>query len=244
MALLAPACLGAQAVKVLHRAGAEHGFLVLRNGNGAILASGEFSQVPVQQGMKAHVVFHFLDGSVDDETTVYSQHQTFRLVSDRHIQSGHAFPHPTDMLVDVGNQQVSASDLTSGTDLAKGEHMDLPPELANGLLFLMIQNLQPKTTIEIPYVAFAPKPRMVKLAIAQDGEEAYTVAGRPYKAIKYGVKVHLGGVAGVIAPMIGKQPPDFHVWVSKSSVPAILRIDGAFYTDGPIWSVQLTSPVW
>ena len=48
----------------------------------------------------------------------------------------------------------------------------------------------------------------------------------------------------MIAPMIGKQPPDYHVWVSKSSVPAILRIDGAFYTDGPIWSAQLASPSW
>ena len=85
---------------------------------------------------------------------------------------------------------------------------------------------------------------MVKLAIAKGGEDRFKVGGHSYKAVKYDVKVHLGGVAGAVAPMIGKQPPDSHVWVTESKVPAIIRIDSALYTDGPIWSVQFASPVW
>jgi hypothetical protein len=122
--------------------------------------------------------------------------------------------------------------------------MDLPPDISNGILFTLIENLQADNPIEVPYVALSPKPRMVKLSIAQEGEEQFRVAGRSYKAVKYDVKVHLGGVAGVVAPMIGKQPSDLHVWVAKSSVPTIVRMDGALYPDGPIWSVQLASPVW
>jgi hypothetical protein len=190
------------------------------------------------------VVFHFRDGSLDDETTVYSQGETIRLISDRHIQRGKSFPHPCDVMIDVGKQQVSVRDLSTTTDEAKTEHMDLPPDLSNGILLSMVQNMQANTPIEVSYVALSPKPRMVKLAISRGAEDPFTVGGRSYKAVIYDVKVHLGGVAGIVAPMIGKQPPDSHVWVTESRVPAVIRMDAALYTDGPIWSVRLASPVW
>jgi hypothetical protein len=244
VALVTSIRLDSQATRILHRGGAEHGFLVLHDAEGALLASGELTQAASREGMKMRVVFHFLDGSVDDETVVYSQHHVFRLLSDRHIQTGHSFPHPIDATVDMNSQQVSVHDLSTDKEAVKTEHMKLPPDLANGLLFLMIQNLRPGAAVEVPYVAFGPEPRMVKLAIAPEGEAEYKVAGRPYEANKYDIKAHLGGLVGVIAPMIGKQPPDYHVWVSKGSVPEVLRIDGPFYTDGPIWSAQLASPTW
>ena len=190
------------------------------------------------------MVLHFGDGSIDDETTVYSQGETLRLITDRHIQSGKSFPHPCDVTIDVPRQQVSVRDLSKSTDETKTEHMDLPPDLANGLLLPLIQNMQPNAPIEVSYVALAPKPRMVKLAIAKGGEDQFTVGGRSYKAAKYDVNVHIGGVAGVVAPIICKQPPDTHVWVTESKVPAVIRLDSALYTEGPIWSVQFASPVW
>ncbi len=84
----------------------------------------------------------------------------------------------------------------------------------------------------------------MKLAITREGEEQFRVGGRPYKAIKYDVKVNLGGLAGVVAPMIGKQPADTHVWVSESTVPVVLRVEGALYNEGPIWNILLASPSW
>jgi hypothetical protein len=245
MAVLASSgSLQAQALKLRYKVGFEHGFLILRDPAGAILASGEITQVPNKRQITLRVVFHFSDGSIDDETTVYSQGETIRLISDRHIQRGKSFPDPCDVTIDVPRQQVSVRGLSKSTDEVKTEHMDLPPDLSNGVLFNLIQNMQADTPIEVPYVALSPKPRMVKLAIAKGGEDQFTVGGRSYKAVKYDIKVHLGGVAGVVAPMIGKQPPDSHVWVTDSKVPAIIRIDSALYTDGPIWSVQLASPVW
>jgi hypothetical protein len=245
MAVLGSSCnMQGQALKLRYRTSYEHGFVILRDAAGAILASGELTQVPSKHGIAMHVVFHFRDGSIDDETTLYSQEETIRLISDRHIQRGKSFPHPCDVTIDVPGQQVSFRDLSKTTDEAKPEHMDLPPDLANGLLMPLIQNMQANTPIEVSYVALAPKPRMVKLAIAKGGDDRFTVGGRSYKAAKYDVKVHIGGVAGVVAPMIGKQPPDTHVWVTESRVPAVVRLDSALYTDGPIWSVQFASPVW
>jgi hypothetical protein len=233
-----------QELKLKYRTASEHGFVILRDTAGAILASGELTQVPSRRRITLHVVFHFRDGSIDDETTLYSQGETIRLISDRHIQNGKSFPHPSEVMIDVPRQQVSVRDLSKNTNEAKTEHIDLPPDLSNGLLVPLIQNMQANAPIEVSYVALSPKPRMVKLAIAKGGEDHFTVGGRPYKAAKYDVKVHIGGVAGVVAPMIGKQPPDTHVWVTESRAPAVVRLDSALYTEGPIWSVQFASPVW
>jgi hypothetical protein len=245
MALLGSSCgVQGQSLKLRYKTASEHGFLILLDAAGAIIASGELTQVHTRHRIRLHVVFHFRDGSIDDETTFYSQGDTIRLITDRHIQRGKSFPHPCDVMIDVGKQQVTVRDLSKTADEAKPEHMDLPPDLSNGVLFTLIQNMQPDDPIEVPYVALSPKPRMVKLAIAKGGENPFTVGGRSYKAVIYDVKVHIGGVAGIVAPMIGKQPPDLQVWVSESKVPAIIRMDAALYTDGPIWSVRLASPAW
>jgi hypothetical protein len=238
-------CLQGQELKVRYRAGAEHGFLLLRDLTGAILAHGEITQVPYRDRIKLHLVFRFRDGSLDDETTVYSQQHTFHLISDRHIQTGKSFPNPCDVTIDMSAQQVSVRAFSKGKPVVTTEHMDLPPDLANGIIFALIQNLQAKDPkMEVPYLAPGAKPRMVKFAISQDGEEQFKIGGLPYKAMKYDVKVNLGGIAGVVAPMIGKQPPDTHVWITESSVPAIVRVQGALYSEGPVWNIQLASPTW
>lgn len=249
IALLAPHCrLQGQDLndlKVRHRAGSAHGFLVLRNEAGAILASGELTQIPYGDRIKLRIVFHFRDGSVHDETSIYSQRQTLRLISDHLVQRGNSFPTPCDITIDAPGQQVSIRAISKGKQVAKIEHMDLPDDLVNGIPFVLIENLPANgPEIEVPYLALSAKPRMVKLAIAQEGEEQFKVAGRSYKAIKYDVKVNLGGIAGVVAPMIGKQPADTQVWVSESAVPTIVRIDGALYPEGPVWNIELASPVW
>src|ERR1700691_4609109 len=168
MALLGSACsMQGQELKLRYRTAYEHGFLILRDTAGAILASGEVTQVPSENRIALHVVFHFRDGSIDDETTVYSQGETLRLISDRHIQNGKSFPHPCDVMIDVPKHKVGVRDLSNKTDAAKTEHIDLPPDLSNGILFPLIQNMRADTPIEVPYVALSPKPRMVKLAIAK-----------------------------------------------------------------------------
>jgi hypothetical protein len=243
--LALPCCLRSQDVKVKYRAGAEHGFLLLHNLDGRILANGEITQVPSHDRVKLHLVFRFRDGSGDDETTVYSQRDTLRLISDRLIQSGKSFPNPCDITIDMRSQQVSVRALSKGKPVVTTGRMDLPPSLANGMLFALIQNLPADgPQVEVPFLAPGPKPRMVKFAITQEGEEPFKIGGRPYKAKKYNVKVNLGGITGIVAPMVGKQPPDTHVWVTESIVPAIVRVEGALYTEGPVWDIQLASPRW
>jgi hypothetical protein len=52
--------------------------------------------------------------------------------------------------------------------------------------------------------------------------------------------VDLGGVAGVIAPVIGKQPKDTMVWVLEGEVPGFVRQVGQLYEGGPVVSIELS----
>src|SRR5277367_2080358 len=243
--LLTVAVAGGQEVKVRARDGSARGFLVLRSEKGAILASGEFSQIPQGDQIKVRLVFHFKDGSLDEETTVYSQNSTFHLISDRLVQKGRAFPEPCEMTIDARSQTVSMRVLSKPDQDVKTEHMDIPADLSNGLLFNLIKNLQSNgPEVKVSYLAASAKPRMVKLAIAMEKEGQFTVAARRIKAGVWCVKAELGGLTGVVAPMIGKQPPDTHVWVAENGVPEIVRVDTSLYVGGPVWSIQLASPTW
>jgi hypothetical protein len=234
-----------QGVSVKHKQGALHGFFTLRDQAGTIIGAGDLTQVPDGDRIKARMVLHFRDGSIHDETTVYSQKQIFRLISDRLVQRGPSFPNPCDIKIDMRSQQVSVRALSKGKETVQTEHMDLPPELSNGVIFVLIANLQAEAPkIELPYLAPTSKPRMVKFAIVADGTEPFKISGRRYRAVKYDVKVEIGGIAGAVAPIVGKQPPDTYVWVTEGGAPTIVRVDTALYLDGPVWSIRLASPVW
>jgi hypothetical protein len=56
------------------------------------------------------------------------------------------------------------------------------------------------------------------------------------------VKVELGAVAGSLARVTGKQPPDTHVWVLKSAVPAFVKSEGPLFQGGPVWRIELATP--
>jgi hypothetical protein len=56
------------------------------------------------------------------------------------------------------------------------------------------------------------------------------------------VKVKIEGVAGAIAPIVGKQPPDTHVWIVKSEAPTFIESEGPLSQDSPVWRIEVTAP--
>ena len=76
------------------------------------------------------------------------------------------------------------------------------------------------------------------------GEESFSIAGTSLKATHYVVKVEIGGISGVVAPLLGKQPPDSHVWILHAEAPAFVKSEQPLYNGGPLWRIELTSPVW
>jgi hypothetical protein len=225
--------------------GTVHGFLVLRTMEGKTLATGDLIQVVQGDRLVSNLIFHFKDGSVDDETTVFSQRHNFRLLSDHHVQKGPSFPHPMDVSIDASTGQVTVRSTDGAKNKVETDHLDLPPDLANGLILTLLKNIRPDAAeTKVSYVAATPKPRLVKLAITSQREETFSAAGARHRATRYDVKVEIGGLAGVLAPLLGKQPKDIYVWILGGKAPAFVRMEGQLYEGGPIWRIELTSPVW
>ena len=210
-ALLCPCLLSAAQVPVRHKEGLVHGFLALRTLQGEIIADADLIQNVHGDVVTSRLVFHFKDGSLDDEITEYTQRGVFRLISDHHIQKGPSFPEPLDLTVDVPAGKVTWHEMKDGHDEVKTEHMDLPPDLANGMILTILKNISPDTPeTKLSYVVATPKPRLVKLAVTPQGEDTLTTAGSPHRATQYVLKVELGGFTGLVAPLIGKRDNEEH----------------------------------
>jgi hypothetical protein len=67
----------ADSIPVKLQQGSMYGFLVLKSAEGKVIATGD--QINVAQGNQVHsrLVFHFRDGSIDDETSVFKQGKYF-----------------------------------------------------------------------------------------------------------------------------------------------------------------------
>ncbi len=234
----------AETVTARHLEGILHGYLVLRSEDGHIAAVGDLLQTVRGDRVTSHVVFHFKDGSLDEETTVFSQRGRFQLITDHHIQKGSFFPHPVDMSIDMRSGEVTVkSPGKDGKDEVHTEHMKLPADLCNGMLIPIAKNVRTNAPeVDVSMIVATPKPRLVKLAISPKDEQTFSLAGFERKAQRYEIKIELGGVAGAVAPMIGKQPPNIQVWIEGGQIPGFVGEQGQIAADSPIVSIEQTGP--
>ena len=82
----------------------------------------------------------------------------------------------------------------------------------------------------------------MKWNISPGPEKTIKVGTMTQKAQHYIVKTKIEGPAGAIAPLVGKQPPDIHVWLVKSEAPTFLEFEGPLSQDNPVWRIELTAP--
>jgi len=246
LALVGAASTPGPAIAVRHPEGLVHGFLTLKALNGALLATGDLSQHVSGDRVTTRLTHRFKDGSIHDETTVFSQSRQFRLVREHLVQKGPAFAQPLEMSIDAASGTVTVRYTDEhGTQKVESEQLDLPPDVSNGMVLTVLKNIAPGGTPRtLSYVAATPKPRLVKLAVSVAGEDPFSIAGTPRKATHYVLKVELGGIAGLVAPILGKQPPDIHVWVLGGDTPAFVKSEGPLANGGDPWRTELTSPVW
>ena len=226
--------------------GSYHGFLEVLSPDGEVVAYGDSTQVVHGDRVTAETLFTFKDGSTDDETTVYSQHRTFQLISDHHVQKGPFFPHPMAVFVDARSGQfITRTTGKDGKEEVKSSHVQFPADLANGMVPLIVENMGPGDSPKtVSMVVGTPSPLMAKLVISKIGEDSYSLVGTSRKAIHYEIKIQLGGVAGFVAPLIGKAPPDIEIWTVTGQAPTFVREQGPLYPDGPVMTIQLVSPIW
>lgn len=243
--LLLAGAAHADPILLRHHQGEVHAFLAVRSEGGKLLGTADEVNVPVGKAWRSRLTLHFLDGSIDDDTTTYTQGKELRMLTDHHVQKGPSFPKPSDVLIDMQKGDVTYLETKDGKSTQQTEHMDLPADLGNGIMPLVLQN-HPRGSEEykMSYLVNTPKPRLIKFAIHADGTTRFRVGGISRSAAKYRLHVEIGGLAGIIAPIVGKEPPDMTAWVSAGEAPTFLKLYGFLYVGGPMLRMELASPEW
>ena len=235
----------AEPVAVRFKEGSVHGYLELRSEQNKVVAAGDLIQTVHGERVTSRLTFHYRDGSLDDETAVFTQRGHFKLLTDHHIQKGPSYKDATDVSFDTSTGRVIDRYSEKGKTKVDREQMDLPPDLANGLMLTALKNI--RTDVKewkVSYLVTTPKPRVINFSITPNGSASFSVAGLRHKATLLLVKAELGGIEGMIAPLIGKEPPDTKVWIAGDEVPAFVRSEGSLCLGCPILTIELTSPVW
>jgi hypothetical protein len=233
----------ADQVKVRYAEGLARGFLIVRQEDGKQIADGDASQVERDGHVTNHVIFRFKDGSIYEDTTVFTQRGTFHLVSDHVIQKGPSFKTPIDSSIDAATGLVTVRYQDGGKEKVSTTRLRLPRDVANGLIFTLIKNVKPNVITTVSYVGMTPKPRLVKLVFTPEQEEKFATGGLTQAATHYLMRAHIGGVVGAVTPLLGKHPADTQIWVIGGEAPIFAGSEGPLYADGPVWRIELVSPV-
>jgi hypothetical protein len=245
-ALLWQRPLAAAPVPVRFAEGSLHGFLVLSTTGDVLLASGDLLQVGRDGGVKSRLVFHFKDGSVLDETVVFTQRNVFAMESYRLVQRGPAFSEDTEVSLEraTGKYRVKTRSRKDGREKVRDGTLDLPPDTYNGMVLTVVKNLSGGAGETVHMVAFTPAPKLIKLKLAPAGEHKIMVGGTEKTATRYVLKPILGFWLKFFASLLGRVPPDNHAWIVTADVPAFVKFEGPLYMKGPVWRIELTSPRW
>src|ERR1700684_3265823 len=132
----------AERISVKHIQLPRHEFMVARSETGKIIARVEFTEDVQDDEVTMRLTCHFVDGSIDDETTTYRQQSTFRLVRNHHIQKGPFFVKPIDFTVEAATGiATSRTEDKSGKIHIESHHIDMPDDLANGFVGTLLLNL-------------------------------------------------------------------------------------------------------
>ena len=242
LAVTLTAAASSEPIVVKHAQGTMHRSLVARTGAGKIIAKGEYSQVTQGDEVTMRLTYTFLDGSVDDETTTFLQRGTLRLVRTSHVQKGPFFAKPVDITVEAATGMVTNRTVDKdGKPKVESEHVDLPADLANGFVGMLLLNVPPDAApFRVGLLAESGKGLLIKVLITPQGEQSFSVAGQTLKATVFRIHPELSHIAGMIAPLVGMKPKDVVVWVLEGEEPAVVRIVGQFSGMGPVISSELT----
>ena len=109
---------------------------------------------------------------------------------------------------------------------------------------MLLKNLPPGAGATGHIVAFTPKPQVVHTTMSREGEDKYLVGDVTHTATRWLVDLEIQGIKGVLASLVGKDPPDLHYWIATGPAPGFVKFEGAMYLKGPRWRVELSGPGW
>lgn len=226
----------AEPVTVRFTEGVTRGFPTLRTLSGAKLAQGDLVQVARADRVESRLVFRFTDGSVHDETVVFSQRGVFRLLAYRMIQRGPSFPEAIEASIDRTTEryEVRYRGDEDGPEQVLRGRFALPDDVYNGLLMTLLKNLEAGAVENVQVVAFTPKPRLVTIQLRATAEDPVMVGDVPMRATRFLMRPQLGLLASLLVTDI----PDAKCWIVGGEAPGFFRFEGPLYFMGPVWRIE------
>jgi hypothetical protein len=242
LALPSASALAGVPVKVRLIEGNSRGFLVLRTLNGNAIAYGELTQRLHGDRIDSQLILNFKDGSLRDERVTYSQDGVFRLETYRLIQRGPSFPiHEMSLERRTGRFEARTQETKSDEVKEASGDLQMPADLYNGMALVLLKNLPPGSGASVQMAVFTPQPRFIKMNLISEEEQVVRLGGVSRSVRRYLVKLEVGGLTGVLASLVGKDPPDVRYWLATGEVPAFVRFQGAMYLKGPVWRLELAT---
>jgi hypothetical protein len=226
----------AEPVVVKFTEGVAHAFLVLRSVGGEKLAQGELIQIPRGDRVENRLTFRFRDGSLYDERVVFSQRDTFTLISYQLVQKGPSFPESIEATIDreSGRYEVRYKGDEEATEEVLLGKVELPSDVYNGLLCMLMKNMPAGTASTVHIIAFTPKPRLVEMLLTPAGDETVMIGEVAVPATRFLIKPQLG----LFASLLVTDLPDMKVWILGGEAPAFLKFEGPLFLMGPIWRID------
>ena len=236
----------AEAVAVRFTEGITHGFLALRTPDGALIATGDLAQITRRSGLESRTVFRFSDGSLWDETVIFTQERVFTLQSYRLRQTGSVFPEDTEVSLEraAAKYRVKTTARNGTKEAVLDGAFALPPDTYNGMVITIAKNLPRGGRATVHLLVFTPTARLIQLEIAPAGEHKVLIGSLVKSATHYVLTPKLGAWLNVLTTLTGRAPPDSHAWIFTDDAPSFVRFEGPLFSPGPVWHMELTSPRW
>ncbi len=244
--LLWPRELTAATIPVRFVEGVTRAFLVVRTVTGAHITQGDLFQIVRGGEVESRMVIPFKDGSVFDETVVFTQRGFFALQKYHLIQRGPVFTEDTKISLEraLGKYRVETKNHKDGQGHALDGTLHLLPDVYNGMVLTVAKNLPKGTSETIHLLAFTPTPRLIQLKLEPAGEHKVLVGELEKNAVHFVLKPKLGIWLGLFARLLGRVPPDYHAWIILGEPPAFARFAGPLTPTGPVWLIELAVPRW
>lgn len=234
--------LEAAPIEVRFAEGTARGLLLVRSVSGETVGHGDFLQTVHGDRVESRLILRFKDGSLHDETVTFSQHRVFTMLSYRMLQRGPSFPETVEVSLDRKTGSYTMRTAREDREEASSGGIELPPDVYNGMVAMLLKNLTPGGPGEtVHVVAFTPKPRLIELEMVSAGTQRLLSDDLAREATRYALKPKLGAALRLFATLLGKAPVDQECIILTGDVPAFLRCDGPLYLKGPVWRIEGTS---
>ena len=224
-----------------------HGYLLLRSLAGETIGNGEVTQVVKEANVvESHLVFNFKDGSLHDETVVFSQQRVFKMIRYRLIQRGPSFPEQIDVSMDrrSAEYKVRFQPAEDEKEEVVTGRLDLPNDAYNGMLVVLLKNLLQDMNETVNILAFTPAPQAIKMQLLFIDEQIVRIGELSTKAKHYVLKPQIGKIQEFVGKLSGKLPADFHLdcWMLAGKAPSFVQLEGPLQLMGPVVRIELVSP--